>query len=118
MRWLTGKEVLSVSAEIQRESALNNEVSTMAVLGLEGDAMATLWVSRTIPSPGIPHSAFSARVVGDTGILDLDAYGVLRLGRKGAWTVVAEQAPIDFKGKKACSIPSAWKHTLHREQSS
>jgi phthalate 4,5-cis-dihydrodiol dehydrogenase len=99
VRWLTGKQVLSVAAEIQRESPSNNEVSTMAVLGLEGGAMATVWVSWTIPAPGIPHSAFSARVVGDTGILDLDAYGVLRLGRNGAWTSVVEQAPIDFKGK-------------------
>jgi predicted dehydrogenase len=99
VRWFTGKDVLSVSAEIQREPPSNNEVSTMAVLGLEGGTMATVWVSWTIPSPGIPQSAFSARVVGDTGILDLDAYGILRLGRDGAWTVVAEQASIDFKGK-------------------
>jgi len=84
VRWLTGKQVLSVSAEIEREPPSNNEVSTMAVLGLEGGAMATVWVSWTIPSPGIPYSAFSARVVGETGILDLDAYGVLRLGRDGA----------------------------------
>jgi phthalate 4,5-cis-dihydrodiol dehydrogenase len=99
VRWFTGKEVRSVSAEIQRESPSNNEVSTMAVLGVEGGAIATVWVSWTIPSPGIPNSSFSARVVGETGILDLDAYGVLRLGRDGAWTSVAEQAPIDFKGK-------------------
>jgi predicted dehydrogenase len=71
----------------------------MAVLGLDGGAMATVWVSWTVPSPAFPHSAFSARVVGDSGILDLDAYGVLRLGRKGEWTVITEQAPIDFKGK-------------------
>jgi len=99
VRWFTGKEVLSVSAEVQRESPSNNEVSTMAVLGLEDGEMATVWVSWTIPSPGMPNSSFSARVVGDAGILDLDAYGVLRLGRDGAWAVVAEQAPIDFKGK-------------------
>jgi predicted dehydrogenase len=37
--------------------------------------------------------------VGETGILDLDAYGQLRLGKDGAWTTVAEQGPIDWKGK-------------------
>ena len=37
--------------------------------------MATVWVSWTIPGPNFPHSAFSARVVGETGNLDLDAYG-------------------------------------------
>jgi predicted dehydrogenase len=32
-------------------------------------------------------------------MLDLDAYSYLRLGRNGAWETIAEQAPIDFKGK-------------------
>jgi predicted dehydrogenase len=99
VRWFTGDEVASVSAQVQRETPSNNEVATMAVLGLNEGAMATVWVSWTIPSPGFPHSAFSARVVGETGILELDAYGFLRLGRNGEWTTVAEQAPIDFKGK-------------------
>jgi predicted dehydrogenase len=99
IRWFTGQEVTSVSAQSQRERPSNNEVATMAVLGLSGGAMATVWVSWTIPAPSFPYSAFSARVAGDSGILDLDAYGVLRLGRKGEWSVIAEQAPIDFKGK-------------------
>lgn len=99
IRWLTGQEVVTVSARIQREDSSGNEVSTMAVLGLKENVMATLWVSWAIPSPGFPHSSFSARVVGEKGLLDLDAYGTLRLGRDGEWTVIAEQAPIDFKGK-------------------
>ncbi len=32
-------------------------------------------------------------------MLELDAYSYLRLGRNGVWETVAEQAPIDFKGK-------------------
>lgn len=99
VRWFTGDEVETVAACVQRETPSNNEVSTMAVLGLRNGAMANIWVSWTIPSPNFPHSAFSARVAGDRGILDLDAYGVLRLGREGSWKVIAEQAPIDFKGK-------------------
>ena len=51
------------------------------------------------PAPNFPNSAFSARIVGENGILELDAYGTLRLGCEGKWTVVTEQAPIDFKGK-------------------
>jgi predicted dehydrogenase len=99
VRWFTGDEVSTVAARVQREAPSDNEVSTMAVLGLRNGGMANVWVSWTIPSPNFPHSAFSARVVGDTGILDLDAYGSLRLGRDGSWTVIAEQAPIDFRGK-------------------
>lgn len=99
VRWFTNDEVTTVSAQVQREAPSNNEVATMAVLGLRNGAMATVWVSWTIATPGFPASAFSARVVGEKGILELDAYGQLRLGRDGAWTVVTEQAPIDFKGK-------------------
>jgi predicted dehydrogenase len=99
IRWLTGQEITTVAARIQRDEASGNEVSTMAVFGLSKGAMATLWVSWAIPAPGFPRSGFAARVVGEKGMLDLDAYGTLRLGRDGEWTVVAEQAPIDFKGK-------------------
>jgi predicted dehydrogenase len=99
VRWFTGDEVATVAACVQREAPSGNEVSTMAVLGLRTGVMANVWVSWTIPSPNFPHSGFSARVVGERGILDLDAYGTLRLGRDGSWAVIAEQAPIDFRGK-------------------
>jgi predicted dehydrogenase len=99
VRWFTGDEVSSVAACVERDEASGNEVSTMAVLGLRSGGMANVWVSWTIPSPNFPHSGFSARVAGDKGILELDAYGKLRLGRDGSWQVIAEQAPIDFRGK-------------------
>jgi predicted dehydrogenase len=99
VRWFSGDEVSTVAACVQREAPSHNEVSTMAVLGLKNGGMANVWVSWTIPSPNFPHSGFSARVVGESGILDLDAYGTLRLGRDGSWTVIAEQPPIDFRGK-------------------
>jgi len=99
VRWFTGDEVETVAACVQRETRSGTEVSTMAVLGLRNGVMANVWVSWTIPSPDFPHSAFSARVVGDRGILELDAYGALRLGRDGSWNLIAEQAPIDFRGK-------------------
>lgn len=99
VRWFTGAEIATVSAVVQREAPSNNEVSTMATLALDDDSMATVWVSWSVPSPGFPNSGFGAKVVGDKGLLDLDAYGTLRMCRKGEWSVVAEQAPIDFKGK-------------------
>lgn len=99
VRWLTGDDIESVAACAHRDESSGNEISTMAVLGLRRGGMAQLWVSWTVPAPGFPHSGFSARVVGERGMLDLDAYGMLRLGRDGSWTVVAEQAPIDFRGK-------------------
>jgi phthalate 4,5-cis-dihydrodiol dehydrogenase len=84
VRWFTGDKVETVAACVQRKAPSGNEVSTMAVLGLRNGVMANVWVSWTIPSPNFPHSAFSARVVGDRGILELDAYGTLRFGRDGS----------------------------------
>ncbi len=100
VRWFTGAEVETVAAHSQEEKP-GHETSSMAVLGMQNGVLASLWVSWSIPAPGFPASGFSARVVGEKGLLELDAYGCLRLGRDGAWTVVAEQAPIDWKGKGA-----------------
>jgi UDP-N-acetyl-2-amino-2-deoxyglucuronate dehydrogenase len=99
IRWFTGSEIVSVAAQVQHDSRSGNEVSTMAVFGLNSGCMATLWESWDIPAPGFPQTASSARIVGEKGILELDAYGQLRLGRDGTWTVVAEQTPIDWRGE-------------------
>jgi predicted dehydrogenase len=99
IRWLTGAEIASVSAQVQRDPATGNEISTMALLSLTNGAMATVWESWGIPAPGFPRSASGAWITGETGNLDLDAYGELRLGKDGRWTVAAVQEPIDWQGQ-------------------
>jgi predicted dehydrogenase len=98
IRWLTGAEILTVSAQVQRDPATGNEVSTMALFSLSNGAMATLWESWNVAAPAFPRSASGAWISGESGNLDLDAYGELRLGRNNEWRVVAEQPPIDWKG--------------------
>ncbi len=96
IRWITGAEVATVSAQVQRDPASGNEVSTMALLSLTNGAMATLWVSWAVNQPAFPKSASNAWIVGGDGNLELDAYGQLRLGKQGNWQVIAEQEPIDW----------------------
>ena len=103
IRWITGAEIASVSAHVQRDPKTGNEVSTMALFSLTNGAMATLWSSWDIPAPGFPRSASGALISGETGNLDLDAYGELRLGKDNRWQVVAEQEPIDWAGQGALS---------------
>jgi predicted dehydrogenase len=98
IRWLTGAEITSVSALAQHDPASGNEVSTMAQFSLSDGSMASIWESWQIAAPAFPRSASGAWIAGETGNLDLDAYGQLRLGRNNNWEVVAEQAPIDWKG--------------------
>jgi len=99
IRWLAGAEVSSVAAHVQRDAVSGSESSAMVLLGLGEGTMATLWESWEIAAPCYPASASGAWIAGEHGNLDLDAYGQLRLGKDGEWQVVAEQAPIDWKGK-------------------
>jgi len=95
IRWITGAEITSVNAHVQRDAASGNEESTMALLSLSNGAMATIWESWNIAPPGFPRSASGAWIAGETSNLDLDAYGTLKLGGE----VVAEQEAIDWKGQ-------------------
>jgi predicted dehydrogenase len=99
IRWITGAEVASVSAQVQRDPVSGNEVSTMALLALTNGAMATLWASWDVAAPVFPRSTSAAHIAGTLGNLDLDAYGELRLGKDKAWSVAAEQEPIDWAGQ-------------------
>lgn len=103
IRWITGAEITSVCAQVERDPASGNEVSTMALLSLSSGAMATIWASWQIVAPAFPRSASSAWIAGEEGNLDLDAYGELRLGRGGEWSVAAVQAQIDWAGQGALS---------------
>jgi predicted dehydrogenase len=103
IRWITGAEIASVSAHVQRDPKTGNEISTMALFSLTNGAMATLWSSWDIAAPGFPRSTSGALISGETGNLDLDAYGELRLGKDSHWKIVAEQEPIDWAGQGALS---------------
>lgn len=103
IRWITGAEVVTVSAHVQRDPANGNEVSTMALLSLTNGAMATVWASWDIAPPAFPRSASGALIAGETGNIDLDAYGELRLGKNNEWSVIARQEAIDWAGQGALS---------------
>lgn len=103
IRWISGEEIVSVSAQVQRDPDTNNEVSSMVLLGLTNGAMATLWASWAISSPAFPHTASRSLIAGETGNLDCDAYGELRLGQGSEWKVMAVQPPIDWAGEGALS---------------
>jgi predicted dehydrogenase len=100
MRWLIGDEPAQVSAHCTtfREDA-PAELSSMSLFRFRGGAMGSFWCEWECPAPAFPRSGSAAWIMGEDGVLELDAYGPLRLGRDGEWEVVAEQAPIDWRGK-------------------
>jgi predicted dehydrogenase len=102
IRWLTGSEITTVYAKcLPLEPGAAVEGSSMLVMTLADGTLVSQWNSAQIPPPGFPRTQFSCWLVADQGLMDLDAYGELRVAREGKWDVLASQAPIDWKGKGA-----------------
>jgi UDP-N-acetyl-2-amino-2-deoxyglucuronate dehydrogenase len=100
IRWLTGQEIRTVYAKCGTfEPSVQIEGSSMVLMTLTDGAFASLWSSFQLPKPSFPRSQFAARIVGEKGLIDLDAYGELRLAVDGQWQVVETQPPIDWQGK-------------------
>lgn len=100
IRWLTGQEIKTVYAKCTSiEPDVKVEGTSMVLMTLADGASAGLWGSFQIPKPSFPRSQFSAWIVGEKGLLDVDAYGEVRLAVDGQWQVVETQEPIDWAGK-------------------
>lgn len=68
--------------------------STLAVYGFESGAMAQVWISYELPAPGL-GSMMNFLITGSTGMIRLDSYGKVELGKDDGWTVAFEQPPFD-----------------------
>lgn len=97
IRWFTGSEVHSVTAHCLSPEAIEAEFSSQLFLRLRSGQSASLLCEMECPAPGFPNSAFHSWVIGEEGIIDLDAYGELRLGKNAKWEVAFRQAPIDWQ---------------------
>ena len=100
IRWLTGQEIRTVYAKSGSfEPGVQIEGSSMVLMTLADGSFASLWSTFQVPRPSFERSQFAARVVGEKGLIDLDAYGELRVAIGGEWQVVETQPPIDWAGK-------------------
>ncbi|MDM8005285.1 MAG: Gfo/Idh/MocA family oxidoreductase [Phycisphaerae bacterium] len=100
IRWLSRQEIGTVYAKCTSfEPGVKVEGTSMVLMTLSGGTFASLWSSFQLPKPSFPRSQFAARIVGEKGMIDLDAYGELRLAVDGQWQVVETQPPIDWQGK-------------------
>lgn len=100
VRWFTGQEVRTVYARCGSiEPAVKVEGTSTLLMELADGTPVSLWASFQMPRPSFPRAQFSAWIVGEKGLIDLDAYGELRVAVDGRWEVVETQAPIDWAGK-------------------
>ena len=68
--------------------------STMAVYGFASGAMAQVWISYELAAPGL-GSMMNFLITGSKGMIRLDSYGKVELGRDDGWTVAFEQPAFD-----------------------
>lgn len=99
LRWFTGGNVVTVSA-FSRTLLPNITVedTTLALLEFSTGAICSLFSSRALPAPSFPGEDFRFRIVGSTGLLDLDAYTELRISDAQGWRVVSQQPPVKHEG--------------------
>lgn len=100
IRWLTGAEYATVYGKcMSMDPNAVVEASSMVLMTMTDGTVVTLWSSGELPPPSFPRREFSAMIVGEKGLMDLDAYGELLINTSGKWEVAAKQAPVDWAGK-------------------
>lgn len=100
IRWLTGQEIKTVYARCGSiEPDVKVEGTSLVVMTLSNGCFASLAACFQVPKPSFPRSQFSAWIIGEKGLIDLDAYGELRVATDGKWETIETQAPIDWAGK-------------------
>jgi len=97
LRWLTGAEVIRVFAQVHTFSDIPAEAqSVMAQLVFDNGVMGHLWSSSEFPSPGWPASEVRFQVVGRDGMLDLENFDYLDLGKGKEWERVFTPEKFDY----------------------
>lgn len=99
LRWYTGGDVRTVSAFCRTFLPdLKVEDTTMALLEFSSGTLCSLFSSRALPAPSFPGEDFRFRIIGSTGLLDLDPYGELRMSDEKGWRVMSTQPPVKHEG--------------------
>jgi UDP-N-acetyl-2-amino-2-deoxyglucuronate dehydrogenase len=97
MRFILGAEAETVFATLKTfGGARDRGLNGMVQIAFGNGVMAQHWMSYEIPTPSLPNHQHRYVIVGESGTIDVDAYGKVQLGRNGAWTTVWEQPPIDY----------------------
>jgi predicted dehydrogenase len=96
IRWFSGADGALAFARITNFSGEPPGVgqSAVVVYELTSGVLAQVTMSYEFPKPGLSPS-WPWLIVGSEGIIDLDPYGAVRLGRGDGWELVSEQGPFD-----------------------
>lgn len=95
-RWILDADVATAFAHCNtfREEH-EPENTTMGLLTFDNGTVMALWATSACPEPGFHGLVFRAQMMGESGLLDMDAYDKLQVSSDGSWQVVAEQPPVN-----------------------
>src|SRR5690606_16599434 len=97
LRWLSGRNAVQVFAQVNTFSDLNAPAqSVMAQIVFEDGIMAQMWISSEFPRPSFPSSEVRFQVVGRDGMLDLENFEFLDLGKGERWERVFTPEKFDY----------------------
>jgi predicted dehydrogenase len=95
IRWFTGAEVANVSAYCRTVCPGHLvEDTTMAIIEFSDGALCSLFSSNALPAAAFPGEDFRFRIMGTSGLMDLDPYGELRLADARGWRSVCRQPQV------------------------
>ena len=100
-RFFTGQEIKTIFARPRNlMPALPSDGTVDAFLLMADGSVVQVFSSFEIAKPGFPNTQFQHQIICEEGLLDVDAYGELKLAmRGGQWETIAVQPPIDWAGK-------------------
>ena len=96
VRWLTGAEATLAMAQFASYTDIPPaDQSSMALYTLDNGVLVQIWLTYELSPPSL-GSAMQMLIAGSDGIIELDAYGTVRLATPaGGWQTVFEQPPFD-----------------------
>jgi len=95
IRWFIGGEVTTVSAFCRTyEPNLPVEDTTLALVAWSKGALGSLYSTRALPAPVFPGENCRIRIMGTTGLIDLDPFVDLSIADKNGWRRVCSQPVV------------------------
>lgn len=97
LRWLAGADARKVFAQVNTYSDLGVPAqSVMAQISFDRGIMGHMWISSEFPGPGWPSSEVRFQVVGRDGMIDLENFEYLDMGKGEKWERVYSPERFDY----------------------
>lgn len=97
LRFLSGSDCKQLYSSVLSftPGARIPNLTAMTQLLMKNGVICQQWMCHEMPRPSLPDSWHRYVVVGEKGILDIDGYGKLMLGKGDKWETVWTQPPFD-----------------------